>query len=269
MCLRQSAQREHPEWAGESECCKPCVAHYRRLLKERLTREELLREQSRRWPHRLKLMISRMRVGFLKIVVKAKVERNQTMKRWNLFILLAGAILIGTAFAGCSANLSKSGASGTKTVTSATGTQASNRVGTAVGDTAPDFQLAGLDGSQVASADLRGQPAVLIFWTAWCPACKEEAPKFNQLAARYEAQGVRVVGINIQDSLARTEGGVKDFGIRYKVVRDADASVTHRYKVTGTPTVIFLDREGRVRYFGHELPADYAAQLDALVTQQG
>ncbi|MCA1602317.1 MAG: TlpA family protein disulfide reductase [Acidobacteria bacterium] len=36
-----------------------------------------------------------------------------------------------------------------------------------------------MDGSQVSLADLRGRPAVLIFWTAWCPVCKEEAPHFN------------------------------------------------------------------------------------------
>lgn len=98
---------------------------------------------------------------------------------------------------------------------------------------------------------------MLVFWTAWCPVCKEEAPQFNQLAAQYEPRGVRVLGINIQDSLARTESGIKDFGIRYAVVRDADAGVARLYKVTGTPTIVFLDRQGTVRYFGNELPSDY------------
>jgi len=52
-------------------------------------------------------------------------------------------------------------------------------------------------------------------------------------------------------------------------VRDADASVTRRYRVAGTQTVIFLDREGVVSYFGNELPADYASWLDTLVAQGG
>lgn len=191
------------------------------------------------------------------------------MKGWKIAILLAGAAFAGALFAGCSANLSKPGASDTRAVTGTTGGSASNRVGTSVGDTAPDFQLSGLDGSQVSSADLRGQPVVLIFWTAWCPVCREEVPHFNELAARYEPRGVRVVGINIQDSLARTEGGIRDFGIKYRVVRDPDASVTRRYKVTGTPTIVFLDRGGVVRYFGNELPGDYPSRLAALVAQKG
>ena len=39
---------------------------------------------------------------------------------------------------------------------------------------------------------------------------------------------------------ARTEGGIKDFGIRYSVARDADASVARQYNATGTPTIVFV-----------------------------
>ena len=74
-----------------------------------------------------------------------------------------------------------------------------------------------------------------------------------------------MLGINIKDSVPRTEAGIKEFGIRYAVARDADASLARRYHVTGTPTVIILDRNGVVHYFGNELPADYNARLDSLL----
>ncbi len=187
------------------------------------------------------------------------------MSRRKVIALIASLLLAGIALAGCAATGSRTG---TSSAPVAANTASSNKVGTAVGDTAPDFQLAGLNGEQLKLADLHGQPTVLIFWTAWCPVCKEEAPHFNALAAKYEPQGVRVVGINIQDSVARTEGGVKEFGIQYRVVRDPDASVTRRYKVAGTPTIIFLDRNGVVRYFGNELPGDYPPRLAALLEQK-
>ena len=50
---------------------------------------------------------------------------------------------------------------------------------------------------------------------------------------------------------------------------DADASVTRSYKVSGTPTIIFLDRKGVVRYFANELPEDYGVRLDALLSEKG
>ena len=190
------------------------------------------------------------------------------MKLFKLSALLVIVLAVGAVFIGCSGGSHQAKSMATKSTADTTATSPSRR-GTGIGDTAPDFQLMRMDGASVTLADLRGAPAVLIFWTAWCPYCKKEAPRFNELAARYEPEGVRVVGINIQDSPARTEGGIRDFGIKYKVVRDADASVTRRYKVTGTPTIVFLDRDGVVRYVGNELPGDYPSRLAALVAQRG
>lgn len=189
--------------------------------------------------------------------------------KYKLVILLAVILTISAILAGCSQVSNEADGPGQVTSVSKGPGSALAPTGTAVGDLAPDFQLSKMDGSPFSLADLRGRPAVLVFWTAWCPVCKEEAPHFNQLAAQYEPEGVRVLGINIQDSVARTEAGIKEFGIRYPVARDADASVTRRYHVTGTPTVVFLDSQGIVRYFGNELPADYSAQLNALLGETG
>jgi len=185
--------------------------------------------------------------------------------------ILGGVMFAGLiALTGCaSSNRPTDALAPTSTVkTEAGGTTAATTTtarGTSVGEHAPDFQLTQLDGAPVSLASLRGRPAVVVFWTAWCPFCKEEAPHINELAAQYEARGVRVLGINIQDSEARTAGGVREFGIKYAVARDADARIAKLYKVQGTPTVIFLDKDGIVRYNGNELPKDYAAQLDALL----
>ena len=62
-----------------------------------------------------------------------------------------------------------------------------------VGSLAPEFELAKLDGAKISSGNFVGQPAVLVFWTAWCPSCKEEAPHINKLAAQYQSRGVRVL----------------------------------------------------------------------------
>ena len=179
------------------------------------------------------------------------------MNRWTLGIVVAVLLGLGVFFTGCSS---------TEVNRARQQTIANDvKVGTEVGNTAPDFRLSKMDGSEISLADLKGRPTVLIFWTAWCPVCKEEAPVFNSLAEKYEPRGVRVLGINIQDSIARTQGGIKDFGIRYTVARDADANMARRYNVKGTPTIILLDHKGAVQYFGNALPADYGARLDALL----
>ncbi|QQS34183.1 MAG: TlpA family protein disulfide reductase [Acidobacteriota bacterium] len=137
--------------------------------------------------------------------------------------------------------------------------------GTAIGDIAPDFDLAKFDGGNISLKELEGSPAVLVFWTAWCPVCKEEAPHVNKLAAEFEAKGVKVVGINIGESDARVAEGIKDFGIEYTVAIDKDTSVAKSYKVVGTPTVVFLDKKGSVQYFGNEVPKDYPDRLNKII----
>ena len=176
---------------------------------------------------------------------------------WKLALLLA---LVVGYFAGCGVSTE------TKPSVSdgGTGSQESKR-GTALGQIAPEFELAKVDGGNISFEHLEGKPAVLVFWTAWCPICKEEAPQINKLAAEFEPKGVQVVGINIGESDARIAEGIKDFGIKYTVAKDKDTNVAKSYKVIGTPTVVFLDKKGLVRYFGNELPKDYSTRIEQLI----
>jgi peroxiredoxin len=199
---------------------------------------------------------------YLEVFVEAIEQKGRLrMNKWRTGLVIGLITVIGLVWAGCSIN--SPGAE----EAAASGNPISGKVGTSIGDIAPDFKLAKMDGSPISLSDLRGQPVVIVFWTAWCPVCKEEAPRINELAAQFEPKGVRVLGINIRDSQARAEGGIRDFGIQYQVARDGDASVARLYKVTGTPTVVFLDDNGVVRYFANELPSDYAERLETLISE--
>lgn len=197
------------------------------------------------------------------------------MKRHPKIVVAFVSLIIAAAvFTGCSSfkMVAETSSDVPPTGTNQTGTTAAvapAQAGAVVGSPAPDFQLTKSDGSPVMLDGLRGQPVVLVFWTAWCATCEEEAPHINKLAAEYEARGVKVLGINVSDSAERTAAGVKDFGIRYTVVRDAAAQVARRYNVTGTPTIVFIDKRGVVRYHANEIPKDYANQLDALIGETG
>ncbi len=174
------------------------------------------------------------------------------------------AMVLALVWIGYSAACSVSSEQNPVITGSSTQTQESKR-GTAIGGIAPDFDLAKFDGGNVSLKELEGNPAVLVFWTAWCPICKEEAPHINKLAAEFEAKGVKVVGINIGESNARISGGIKDFGIKYTVATDKDTSVAKKYKVVGTPTVVILDKKGAVQYFGNEVPKDYTERLNKII----
>ncbi len=43
----------------------------------------------------------------------------------------------------------------------------------------------------------RGKPLIVTFWATWCEPCRDEYPMLNELAKQYAPQGLRVVGINL------------------------------------------------------------------------
>jgi cytochrome c biogenesis protein CcmG, thiol:disulfide interchange protein DsbE len=187
------------------------------------------------------------------------------MKHLMTITTLFLAIVMGAFFIGRSSNKPRN-ENPVKSSVSAEKVAEANR-GTEPGNLAPEFQLTQLDGTALTLSDLRGQPAVLVFWASWCSFCKEEAPHVNKLAEAFANRGVHVFGINVRDSQARTEWGIKNFGIHYPVVRDANGNAARDYNVEGIPNVLFLDRKGVVRYVGSHIPGDYAERLERMLAE--
>ena len=45
----------------------------------------------------------------------------------------------------------------------------------------------------------RGKPLLVTFWATWCEPCRHEYPMLNELAKQYAPQGLKVVGVNLDD----------------------------------------------------------------------
>ena len=72
---------------------------------------------------------------------------------------------------------------------------------------ADDLNFTGttLSGAGFNGASLQGKPAVLWFWTPWCPFCNQEAPNVSAVAAANQAARIIAVSHGIADSL-RAQG---------------------------------------------------------------
>jgi cytochrome c biogenesis protein CcmG, thiol:disulfide interchange protein DsbE len=134
-----------------------------------------------------------------------------------------------------------------------------------IGAEAPTFALSTLDGDVLALDELRGAPVVLAFWASWCTTCKADVPKLQQVVDDWGPQGVRVVGVVIEDALPAARAAAIRSQLRYPSVFDADGTTRDAFGVLGTPETFLLDGEGRVsaRWIGplpaHELDLRLAA----------
>lgn len=120
-------------------------------------------------------------------------------------------------------------------------------VGDVRGRTAPDFELATLDGRKVKLSDYRGKAVVLNFWATWCAPCKTEMPWFVDLQKQYGKEGLTVLGIAMDDTeppkIAEFAHGL---GVNYPVLLGTDKVAEDYGSVQYLPTTFYIDRNGKI-----------------------
>jgi cytochrome c biogenesis protein CcmG/thiol:disulfide interchange protein DsbE len=112
---------------------------------------------------------------------------------------------------------------------------------------APAFMLPRLEGDgKLSLASLRGRAVVLNFWASWCVPCKEEVPLLEDAWREHRANGLVVLGIDIQDGASDARKFARRAGLTYPLVRDQRGKTLGPYNVAGVPQTLFVNRRGRL-----------------------
>ncbi|HVT12043.1 MAG TPA: redoxin domain-containing protein [Fimbriimonadaceae bacterium] len=98
----------------------------------------------------------------------------------------------------------------------------------------------------------KGRITILHFWTFGCINCRHNLPYVAKWAAKYDPKEVQVVGIHtpeldFEKDPKNVEDAVKRLGIQYPMLIDAKGENWNRYHVEAWPTVVVIDKQGRVR----------------------
>lgn len=120
---------------------------------------------------------------------------------------------------------------------------------------APDFELATLDGGQIALADYRGKVVMVNFWGTWCEPCKRETPALQAAYSQLQDDGLVIVGVNLTDD-ERVQGNteadirafVEQYDVTYPIALDEEGDVLQAFRVYPLPTSFFIDPDGTIRY---------------------
>ena len=60
-----------------------------------------------------------------------------------------------------------------------------------------DPKLIDPQGYQKILEQYKGKPLLVTFWATWCEPCRDEYPMLNELAKQYAPQGLKVVGVSL------------------------------------------------------------------------
>jgi cytochrome c biogenesis protein CcmG, thiol:disulfide interchange protein DsbE len=136
-----------------------------------------------------------------------------------------------------------------------------------VGELAPEFSRADVNGNPVHLAAYRGKLVLLNFWASWCGPCREEMPRFSAWQQAYGAKGLQVIGISMDDDIAPVKTFLAQHAVRYPILL-GDAKLGETFGgVLGLPLSFLIDANGRIvaRYQGESdlkiMEAKIKAQL--------
>ncbi len=116
------------------------------------------------------------------------------------------------------------------------------------GTEAADFKLEDLGGREVHLEGLRGNVVLLNFWASWCGPCRLEMPVIEKLHREYKDRHLKVFGVNDED-IETIQEYVEERGYTFPTLVDAQQKVMTLYRVRGIPTMVVIDRDGKISHY--------------------
>lgn len=107
----------------------------------------------------------------------------------------------------------------------------------------------GASPSAPASLDLarhRGRVVIVDFWASWCKPCRQSIPWLNALRQRYGADGLTIIGVNVDAERRDADRFLEAVPIEFEVVFDPEGDLAKQFKVQAMPTSYVIDRGGRI-----------------------
>ena len=137
-----------------------------------------------------------------------------------------------------------------------------------IGQSAPDFNLPGVDGKNHKLTDFaKADILVIIFTCNHCPTAQAYEERIKRLAAAYKDKGVALIAISpndpkavrldelgysdTSDSLEDMKIRAKEKGFKFPYLYDGDnQKVSRAYGPVSTPHVFIFDKGRKLRFVG-------------------
>jgi len=126
-----------------------------------------------------------------------------------------------------------------------------NAAKTAEGATINDFKQKTLDGEEISLlAEIKKNKITVIdFWASWCGPCRQEMPFMIQFYENFQAKGLGIIGISLDNELNAWQKATTDLGVKWPQMSDLkgwENEIAQSFNVTSIPHTIVVDQQGKI-----------------------
>jgi thiol-disulfide isomerase/thioredoxin len=120
-----------------------------------------------------------------------------------------------------------------------------------LGTPVPDATVHDVEAKPIKLSQFQGKATVITFWATWCSPCIKEMPTFSKLVEQYQGK-LQVLAIAMLDTREDVVHFVKKNPThKFTWLLDPEgenenSAITQAFGVTGLPTNVFIDAEGKV-----------------------
>ena len=127
---------------------------------------------------------------------------------------------------------------------------------------APDFSAVTPDGRMVSLGDFRGQKKVVIsFWASWCGPCRLEMPGLIKFYEHNHtaSSDFEFLAVSIDENPGNATAFASAQKLNFPVLLDPAQKMAKSYEVGGIPTLLVIDKNGKVTYghMGYDAAMEY------------
>ncbi len=135
-----------------------------------------------------------------------------------------------------------------------------------------DYSFTTLEGEEVTPETLEGKVTVLDFWFTNCPPCKSQTPVLNKVYEKFkDSEDVAFYAVSTDSRVVDNElveETLVSWGGQMPILRDLKSSGNRKLGVRQTPSLILVDKKGRLQVFqvgAHQRPEPMIEAIQQLV----
>ncbi|MDD3393350.1 MAG: cytochrome c biogenesis protein CcdA [Anaerotignum sp.] len=137
---------------------------------------------------------------------------------------------------------------------------------------APDFELKDQFGNIHTLSEYKGKTVFLNFWATWCPPCRGEMPRIQEIYEEYGGNqedviilGVAAPNLGNEKSEEEITAFLEENSYTFPVVMDESQEVFQQYGISAFPTTFMIDENGAV--YGYVVSALDKEMMNSIIEE--